>query len=638
VNVGLVRSLLAACLLIGVAVADAGAATPPGLLQKPGAAGCIADMGGGPCVDGRALGGARSVTVSPDGRSVYVGSEFSAAVAVFDRAADGMLVQKPGAAGCVSETGAAPCLDGMALGSPIGGGPFSVTVSPDGTSVYAASNMGSAIAVFDRAPDGTLTQKPGLAGCISDTGAGPCVDGRALSFLRSVTVSPDGASVYATSEVDDAVSVFDRAPDGRLTQKAGTAGCISNTGAGPCGDGRALDEPASVTVSPDGENAYVASEISGAVAVFDRAANGTLTQRPGIAGCLSDDGAGPCVDATALADAKFVTVSPDGHNAYVASSGSRAVAVLDRAGDGSLTQKAGTAGCISDSGAGPCVDGTALFATSSVAVSPDGASTYVTSFLSSAVAVFDRAADGTLTQKPGTAGCISDSGAGPCVDGTALNEALSVAVSPDSHNAYVASEGGTVAVFDRRPLTSPPAPPPPQPPPRLPQPGCPQPGTQAVGTPGADALVGIARSDVLFGLAGADLLRGGAGRDCLYGGEGDDRLFGGSGADRLFGGAGDDRLDGEDGRDNLRGAGSGRLTGGDRLSGGAGDDGLTDRRGSATLSGGAGNDRVDARDASGMDRRRADTVRCGRGRDVALVDAADHVARDCEHVVRRRSR
>ena len=99
------------------------------------------------------------------------------------------------------------------------------------------------------------------------------------------------------------------------------------------------------------------------------------------------------------------------------------MAVFDRAADGTLTQKPGTAGCISDTGAGPCVDGTALDAAARVAVSPDGESVYVASFVSDAVAVFDRAADGTLTQKPGTAGCISETGLGRCVDGAALDGA-----------------------------------------------------------------------------------------------------------------------------------------------------------------------------------------------------------------------
>jgi Ca2+-binding RTX toxin-like protein len=252
--------------------------------------------------------------------------------------------------------------------------------------------------------------------------------------------------------------------------------------------------------------------------------------------------------------------------------------------------------------------------------------------VNSSVAVFDRSADGALAQKPGTAGCISDDGRGPCVDGRGLNGAESVAVSADAKSVYVAASDGAVAVFDRADV----APPPPPTPPSRAQRGGPFAGVQAAGSPGADALTGLARRDVLFGLAGADRLRGLAGRDCLYGGDGNDRLSGGSGADRLFGGAGDDRLDGEDDADTRHRPEAIQVTVGDRLSGGAGADRLVDRRGSAILSGGAGNDRIDARDRSASQRRRADTVRCGHGRDLALVDAADRVAADCDRVRRRR--
>jgi DNA-binding beta-propeller fold protein YncE len=47
---------------------------------------------------------------------------------------------------------------------------------------------------------------------------------------------------------------------------------------------------------------------------------------------------------------------------------------------------------------------------------------------------------GELTQKGGTAGCISQDGtSGTCQDGTALDEAQTVAVSADGKNVYVAS-------------------------------------------------------------------------------------------------------------------------------------------------------------------------------------------------------
>ena len=81
------RSLLAACLPSVAFAAEALGATGD-LTQKPGTAGCVSETGrGGEWADGKALVGAFSVTVSPDGKSTYATSLASNAVAVFDRAA-----------------------------------------------------------------------------------------------------------------------------------------------------------------------------------------------------------------------------------------------------------------------------------------------------------------------------------------------------------------------------------------------------------------------------------------------------------------------------------------------------------------------------------------------------------------------
>ena len=315
------------------------------------------------------------------------------------------------------------------------------------------------------AATGALTQKPATAGCISEEGAGgACTLGVALGGAWGVTVSPDGKSVYVASSDSSAVAVFDRdAGTGELTQKPGTAGCISEDGTstpanvpGSCADGVALDRARSVAVSPDGISAYVASRGSDAVAVLDRDSDtGELTQKPGTAGCISEDGTGgACTDGVALDRPRLVAISPDGTSVYVASWDSDAVAVLDRDSDtGELTQKPGTAGCIGAGGA--CTDGVALNNPESVTVSPDGKSVYVASAGgSNAVAVFDRDPDtGELTQKPGTAGCISEDGTGgACADGVALLGASSITVSPDGTSAYAAAaswDSNAVAVFDR---------------------------------------------------------------------------------------------------------------------------------------------------------------------------------------------
>jgi hypothetical protein len=205
-------------------------------------------------------------------------------LAVLDRGLDGSLAQKPGAAGCVSETTAAGCAFGKALH-----GTRSVTVSPDGATLYVAVPGSAAVAVFDRGTSGVLTQKAGSAGCISDNETGgACTPGRGLSGAASVTVSPDGASVYVPTmslglnggiieQFSGQLTILDRAADGALTQAAGPAGCVSENGSGgTCADGTAVDGVTDAAVSPDGRNTYVAGYAAAAVLIFDR----TATPRP----------------------------------------------------------------------------------------------------------------------------------------------------------------------------------------------------------------------------------------------------------------------------------------------------------------------------------------------------------------------
>jgi len=399
----------------------------------------------------------------------------SAAAAADDVDQTGEIEQKLAEAGCVSQTGAdgdggMTCADGRALRATV-----ALAISPDGKSVYVTAFNGSAVAIFDRAADGTLTQKAGEAGCISQTGADSdlgmtCADGRGLQHAHSVTVSPDGESVYVASFLGDAVAVFDRAADGTLTQKAGEAGCISQTGADgdlgmTCANGRALDGGADIRVSPDGESVYVASFLGDAVAVLDRAADGTLAQKAGEAGCISQTGADgdgemTCADGRGVDLAVDLAVSPDGESVYVTSVLGDAINVFDRAADGTLAQKADAAGCVSQTGADgdggmTCADGRGLDGAHAVTVSPDGMSVYVASPFGNAVAVFDRAADGTLAQKADAAGCVSQTGADgdggmTCADGRGFGGAHGVAVSPDGRSLYVpALSGDAVAVFDR---------------------------------------------------------------------------------------------------------------------------------------------------------------------------------------------
>jgi DNA-binding beta-propeller fold protein YncE len=121
------------------------------------------------------------------------------------------------------------------------------------------------------AATGALTQPAGSAGCVSETGAGPCANGHGLVSPFGVAVSPDGKSVYVASGGSAVARLNRNTTTGAITQPAGSAGCVSEDGTGPCADGHGLVNPSGVAVSRDGKSVYIASYGSNAVARFNRA-------------------------------------------------------------------------------------------------------------------------------------------------------------------------------------------------------------------------------------------------------------------------------------------------------------------------------------------------------------------------------
>jgi DNA-binding beta-propeller fold protein YncE len=436
-------------------LATAGALAVTGDISQPATtAGCVSETGSGPCADGHGLEFPTAVAVSPDGKSVYAASSYvSHAVVRFNRdPTTGWIAQPAGTAGCVSNTGAGPCADGHGLGYLNG-----VAVSPDGKSVYVSSSSTAAVARLNRNPTtGAISQPAGRAGCISEDGTWACADGHGLKTPTGVAVSPDGKSVYVTSYTSAAVVRLNRNPTtGAISQPAGTAGCVSEDGVGPCADGHGLYYPESVDVSPDGKSVYVASFGSNAVARLVRnTTTGAISQPAGTTGCISEDGTGTCADGHGLGLPDGVAVSADGKSVYAASSASDAVARLVRSTTtGAISQPAGTAGCVSEDGTGPCADGHGLDDPYEVAVSADGKSVYVASYGSDAVASLVRSTTtGAISQPAGTAGCVSETGAGTCADGRGLDGPFGVTVSPDGKSVYAASwYSDAVVRFNRAP-------------------------------------------------------------------------------------------------------------------------------------------------------------------------------------------
>jgi len=300
-------------------------------------------------------------------------------------------------------------------------GAQAAAVSPDGTSVYVASQDDDAIAVFRRDPaTGTLTfverERDGSNG----------VDG--LDGAKAVIVSPDGLHVYAVANRDDAVAAF------RRNRTTGALVFLERQRDNVDGvDG--LDGADGLAVSPDGAYLYVTASQDRSVAVFRRnPSTGALAFVE-----VTKDGTGL---VTGLAGARGIALSPDGAHVYVTGNDAAAVAVFQRdAASGRLQfverKKNGVDG----------IDG--IDGAAGIAVSPDGASVYVAGKDEDAVAVFQRdATTGVLTF---VAGAVQRDGVGG-VDGLDGIDAL--VPSPDGSLLYAGgSDDSAVAVFRRDPTT-----------------------------------------------------------------------------------------------------------------------------------------------------------------------------------------
>ena len=200
------------------------------------------------CVD--CLNYPRSVTVSPDGNHVYIAAYDGDALAVFSRNAG------TGELTFIEAVEDGGLVDGL-------GGAYSVTVSPDGAHVYAAGHSDNAVVVFRRDTNtGTLT----FVEVIKDGEKGA----DKLAGAVSVTVSPDNEDVYVGAYIDNALTVFSRDTEtGELT--------FSQVLEDGVGDVDGLNGVLSTALSPpDGAQVYAVARTDNSLAVFSRV-SGALT-------------------------------------------------------------------------------------------------------------------------------------------------------------------------------------------------------------------------------------------------------------------------------------------------------------------------------------------------------------------------
>jgi 6-phosphogluconolactonase (cycloisomerase 2 family) len=190
-------------------------------------------------------------------------------------------------------------------------------------------------------------------------------------------------------------------------------------------------------------------------------APGGLTALPAPFGCYVPSVMPGCTTTQSQSGGHELIVSPDGRHVYESHhaatiDGNSIVAFRRDPQTGALTR----IGCVSNFSLPGCTTVRMLYNPRAMAFNRTGNTLYVASPASNAIAVFTRNANGTLTQKQGTNGCVVDvsaqTGTGApadtCAGARALRTPQWVAVSPDGNNLYAASQtSNAIAVFEITP-------------------------------------------------------------------------------------------------------------------------------------------------------------------------------------------
>jgi 6-phosphogluconolactonase (cycloisomerase 2 family) len=230
------------------------------------------------------------MNISPDGRTLYVGSQGTSVISTYAINPDGSI------------TARGPAVRSGAAHTRV------MSMTPDGRFLFVghgdpAGGDPSILTGFAVQPDGTLVQH-----------VGPILVGTIAAGIPSIT--PDGRFLYLPGQLSNEVHGFGIGADGSLTSVPGSPYPASG-------------QPFGTTITPDGRHLYVANQLEDAVHGFGIGADGSLTTVPGSPFPAGDLPVG-------------LTTSPDGRFLYVGNFDSHDVYVYEIASEGMLTPVPGS--------------------------------------------------------------------------------------------------------------------------------------------------------------------------------------------------------------------------------------------------------------------------------------------------------
>jgi 6-phosphogluconolactonase (cycloisomerase 2 family) len=396
------------------------------------------------------VGVASGLVASPDGKNLYATGSSHLTVLSRDATTGAFAYLETERDNVDDPTDAGGVVNGL-------NGARGVAISADGKNVYVAGfQPDNSVAVFSRdSATGRLNFVEVERDGVNDAGdPGGTVEN--MFRPEGVTVSPDGTSVYAVTESDNSVAAFERDPaTGKLSYLETEVNGVND----PEDAGGAvtnLISGTSVTVAPDSEAVYATADTGDSVVAFSRnKSTGEISfvesERDGV-----DDAGDPGGTVSGLATAQFAAVSTNNEvlfaSGFSGADGAIAVFARDKATEKISFLEAEVNGVDDAGDLGPAVSG--LDGASGIALSADGANLYAADKVKSlATFRFQAATKELVFVESETAGTApGDGGATP----TGLASPRRVAVPPDGSHVYVASADlGGIAAFSRTAPTLP---------------------------------------------------------------------------------------------------------------------------------------------------------------------------------------